>query len=41
MTVKKKQVIEAASAIVKKNFDLSKFKKKKGFSNSSTSNLLN
>jgi len=35
MTVKKKQVIEAASAIVKKNFDLSKFKKKKGFSNSS------
>ena len=35
MAAKKKQVIEAASAVVKKNFDLGKFKKKKGFSNAS------
>src|SRR6056300_577594 len=32
---KKKEVQEAASAAVKKNFNLSNFKKKKGFSNSS------
>ena len=30
MAKTKKQVIEAASAVVKKNFDLGKFKKKKG-----------
>mgnify|MGYP001239711282 CR=1 FL=1 len=35
MAKTKKQVIEAASAVVKKNFDLGKFKKKKGFSNAS------
>ena len=32
---KKKEVQEAASAAVKKSFNLGNFKKKKGFSNSS------
>ena len=35
MAGKKKQTMAAASAAVKKGFDLSKFKKKKGFSNAS------
>ena len=30
MAKTKKEVMEAASAVVKKNFDLGKFKKKKG-----------